>query len=126
MVTITNDGVEEVARKINGVSPEAAFTYMATGSGSTAELVTQGALTTENTLNGSARAAATCTYEATGISKWVKTFNFTGAVTLREIGIFTAASAGTMFCRHVLVADKVYANGESVEITITNTTARSA
>lgn len=124
MVTIVDAGIEETARKINGVSPGAAFTYMATGSASTAETTSQIGLGAENTTNGAQRAAATCTYEATGISKWVKTFSFTGPVTLREIGIYNASSGGTMFCRHVLSADKVYANGESVEITITDTLSR--
>lgn len=124
MAILTDAGLEAVARLINGVSAGAAFTYMALGSGSTAESASQTALVSENTTNGAARAAATCTYEATGISKWVKTFNFTGASTLREIGIFNAASTGTMLIRHVLAADKVYANGESVEITITNTLSR--
>lgn len=124
MVTIVDAGLEATARLINGVSAGAAFTYMATGSGSTAEATSQTALVTENTTNGAQRAAATCTYEATGISKWVKTFSFTGAVTLREIAILNASSNGTMFCRHVLSADKIYANGESVEITISNTLSR--
>lgn len=124
MAILTNAGLEAVARLINAVSAGAAFTYMALGSGSTAEAATQTALVTEITTNGGQRAAATCTYEATGVSKWVKTFSFSGNVTLREIGIFNAASTGTMLIRHVLAADKAYVNGESVEITITNTLSR--
>jgi hypothetical protein len=126
MATITDAGILTVAKLINGTDTPAAFTYMATGSGSTAEANAQTALVTENSANGSARAAATCTYEATGVSKWVKTFEFSGAVTVREIGIFNASSAGTMLLRHLLTADKVYGSGESVEITITNTTSRAA
>lgn len=123
MVLNTSAAIADIASKINGVSTTAAYTYMATGSGSTAESAAHTALVTENTLNGSARATATCTYESVGIAKLVKTFTFTGAVTVREIGIFNAASAGIMLCRHLLSADKVYANGESVEITITETLA---
>jgi hypothetical protein len=118
MATITNAGKLAVAKLLNGVDSVAAFTYMATGSGSTAEAATQTALVTENTANGSGRAAATCSYVADYKARFVNTFNFTGAVTIREIGIFNAPSAGTMLLRHVLTADKVYSNGESVEITV--------
>lgn len=124
MAITTNVGLEMMARLTCGVSAPAAFTYMAIGSGSTAEAATQTALVTEITTNGGARAAATCSYVATGISQWLKTFNFTGNVTLYEIGIFNASSAGSMLIRHVLTASKSYVNGESVEITITNTITR--
>lgn len=124
MTILTNAGLEAVARLINGATAGAAFTYVALGSGSTAEAATQTALVTELTTNGAARAAATCTYEATGISKWVITFNFTGSVTVRELAVLNASSAGTMLLRHLLTADKTYSSGESVEVTITNTLSR--
>jgi hypothetical protein len=126
MATITDAGLTVVAKRLNGSGADAAFTYIATGSGSTAESTSHTALVAENTANGSARATATCTQENTGDSKWVKTFNFTGNVTVREIGIFNAPSGGTMFLRHVLASDREYENGQSLEITITNTTSRGA
>jgi hypothetical protein len=126
MATITDAGITAVARRLNGSGADAAFAHIATGTGSTAESTSQTALVTENTANGSGRATATCTQENTGDSKWVRTFNFTGNVTVREIGIFNAPSAGTMLLRHVLASDRAYENGQSLEITITNTTSRSA
>ena len=78
MATITDAGLAVVAKRLNGSGADAAFTYIATGSGSTAESTSHTALVAENTANGSARATATCTQENTGDSKWVKTFTFTG------------------------------------------------
>lgn len=44
MATITNSGKLAAAKLLNGVDSVAAFTHMATGSGSTAEAATQTAL----------------------------------------------------------------------------------
>ncbi len=126
MATITDAGLAVVAKRLNGSGADAAFTQIATGTGSTAESTSHTALVTENTAGGSGRAAATCTQEGIGDSKWVRTFNFTGNVTVREIGIFNAPSGGTMFLRHVLSSNREYENGQSLEITITNTTSRGA
>jgi hypothetical protein len=126
MATITDAGLAVVAKRLNGSGADAAFTYIATGSGSTAESTSHTALVAENTANGSARATATCTQENTGDSKWVKTFTFTGNVTVREISIQNAPSGGTMYLRHVLASNREYENGQSLEITITNTTSRGA
>ncbi|WMW22734.1 hypothetical protein RE476_02630 [Methanolobus mangrovi] len=121
MTTIPDAGLDRVANLI-----ASDFTYMATGSSSTAEATTDTALGSENTLNGSARdVAGTITApatEATGVTKWVHTFNFTGAVTIREIAIFNASD--DMLIRNVLTADKNYVDGESVTITVTHTQQR--
>jgi hypothetical protein len=124
MVTLVDVGLAAVAKMINGAETIAAFTYMATGSGTTDESTSQTALIAENTSNGASRGAATCTYETLGISKWVRTFTFTGSVTINELGIFNASSGGTMLMRHKLAATKSYSDGESVEITLTNTSSR--
>ena len=124
MVTLVDAGLSAVAQMINGSGTIAPFTYMATGSGTTEESTSQTALIAENTLYGSARAQATCTYETLGISKWVHTFTFTNNLTVGELGIFNNSSAGTMLMRHKLAATKNYSNGESVEITLTNTSSR--
>jgi hypothetical protein len=123
MATITDAGLAATAKLLNGVDSVAPFTHMATGSGSTAESAGQTALVTENTAYGSARAAATCSYVADNKARWIREFDFTGTVTIREIGIFNASSAGTMLLRHVLTGDKVFESGESVEITIDVVTA---
>ena len=124
MVTLVDAGLSAVAQMINGSGTIDPFTYMATGSGTTEESTSQTALIAENTLYGSARAQATCTYETLGISKWVHTFTFTNNLTVGELGIFNNSSAGIMLMRHKLAATKNYSNGESVEITLTNTSSR--
>lgn len=121
---VTNDGIEAMARMLNGVSPPAAFTYIATGTGATAPLATDTALESENTLNGSARAAATCSFSSPGTSQWTYNFVFSGTVIIREVSVQNAASGGTMLLRGVLSENKTFTDGEAVEITITNTMVR--
>lgn len=126
MATIPAVGLLAVAKLLNGVDDVAAFTYMATGTDSTAEASTDTALGSENTSVGGERAAATCSYVSDYKARWVHEFTFTGDCTIRELGIFNDASAGSMLLRHVLAADKVYASGESVEVTIDITLAQSS
>lgn len=124
MATVVDDGLEIMAKQLNGVTTDPVI-KMATGSGSSAESTSDTALSSENSGNGSDRATCdTITYEATGKSKWVHQFDFTGEITVREIGLFD--DAGNLFMRHVLAADKSYISGESLEITLTNTIQRSA
>lgn len=123
MATITSPGLAATAKLLNGVDSVPAFTYLATGSGSTAEATGDSALDTENTANGSARMVATCSYVADNKARWIAEFTFTGTVTIREIGIFNAATGGTLLMRHVLTGDKIFESGESVEITIDVVTA---
>lgn len=124
MATVTNKGLEIMAKQLNGVTTDP-VTRMATGTSSTAESTADTQLGNENAGNGSDRATCdTIAYEDTGISKWVHQFNFTGSVTVREIGLFD--SAGNLFMRQVLSVDRLYASGESLEITLTNITQRSS
>ena len=118
MSTLMNAGKAEIAKLLNGTDTPTAFTYMAIGSGSTAEAATQTTLVTEITTNGGQRAAATCSSVANYTARWTKLFKFTGNVTLREVGIFNGSSSGDMLLRHVYPADKTYVNGESVEIIV--------
>jgi hypothetical protein len=122
MTTVTDTGVAAVSQIINWVSPvPAAFIYIANGSSSTAEGAEQNALGAENTLYGSARATADCSYVSPATCKWVKLFSFSGAVTIREVGIFNSGTVGgTMLLRHVFNENKTYGDGEAVEITVTN------
>jgi hypothetical protein len=106
---------------LNNVTPPAAFTYIGTGTGATAAASTDTTLETENTLYGASRAAATCTFASPGTSQWSYNFVFTDSVTIREVGIFNAASGGDMLLRNVLSENKTFTDGEAVEITITNT-----
>jgi hypothetical protein len=118
MGTISDLGIDAMARMLNGVSAPAAFTYMANGSGATAENFTQTQLVSENSLSGSARKAATCTFTSPGTSTWVATWYITGNVTIREFGIFNASSTGTMLYRRVLEANRSLVDGDSIESTV--------
>lgn len=119
MVTVVDKGIEIISKLINGVG-STPFTYMATGSGSTAEGTTQTALVTELTANGFARIAATCTNEGNTTAVWNKIFTCTTANTaVREVGIFdTATSGGNMCMRHCYASDKNIEVGQQLEITM--------
>ena len=113
---ITNAGKAQMA--LLGIDPSAVpFTYLAVGSGTTAEAATQTALVTEITTSGLGRAAATVTRSTTTVANDTlqldKTFTATGSVTVEEIGIFNDASAGTMLGRK-LTTSKALANGETL------------
>lgn len=124
LTVLTDDGIEATARMLNGVSPPAAFTYIATGTGATAAASTDNALEAENTLYGSARAVATCSFSSPGTSQWTHNFVFNGTVIIREVSVQNASSGGDMLLRGVLSENKTFSDGEAVEITITNTMVR--
>lgn len=117
---ITNTGLEYIAKNTNGVADNE-FIYMALGTGSTAASATNTTLGAENTLYGSARKQATCTYSSTGIATWNAQFSFTGAVTVREVGIFDSSSGGNLLYRRVLTANRVYADGDAAEFSVSFT-----
>jgi len=125
MATLVNKGLELKAKLLNGVST-APFTYIALGSGTTAEANDQTALVTEITTNGGARAAATCEYEADYKAKWTKTFSFTGSLSVNEVGIFNddGDPAGDMLMRHKFSATKAVEDGDSLQIIIKETESR--
>ena len=103
---ITAAGKAEAAGLMGDSGSPTAFTYLANGSGSTAFVKTQTALVTENTANGSARHAATVSLEDTTDTddtlRLLYQWTATGAVTIKEAGVFNASSAGTMLARKVL------------------------
>lgn len=123
MGTITNTGLEFMAKLINGVASNE-FTYIALGTDPTAENSADTALGAENTTNGSARKQATCTYISPGTASWNALFSFTGSVTVREIGIFDAPTGGNLLYRRVLSANRSYSDGDAAEFTITHTFVR--
>lgn len=109
-----------------GDSAPAPFIFIATGTGATVESAGHTALASENTSNGAQRVQATCTFVSPGTSQWSYLFAFSGSVIIRELGIFNALVGGTMLLRHVLSDNKNFSDGESVEITITNTMLRAS
>ena len=118
--TITNTGLAEIANLAGDVSTPAAFTYLATGTGTTAAAATDTALETEIADSGLERAAATVTRQTTSVAndtlQLVKSFAVSGTKAVTECGAFNDASAGIMLGRQVFSAINVV-SGDALEIT---------
>jgi len=116
---ITNAGKALIAL-LAGDASAVPFTYLAVGSGTTAEAATQTALVTEIAASGLARAAATVSRSTTNVTNDTlqldKTWTASGSVTVEEIGIFNDATTGTMLGRK-LTTSKALANGETLAAT---------
>lgn len=117
---VVNAGLAGIASRINGAGAEAAFTYIALGTGTTAAAAGNTALETEITTNGGERASATASRVTTTVSndtaQLVNTFNFTGTLAITESGVLNAASSGTLLARQVFSAINV-GNGDSLQVT---------
>jgi len=102
---IVNNGLERVARLINGDS-STYFRAIAIGTGPTAATNSDSALDDEFT-----RSTATLTYEASYKAKFTHTFTFGTGVseTITEAGIFDSAtvSGSTMLARLVFTGKEV-------------------
>lgn len=117
---VTNAGMAGMASRANGAGSEAAFTYIAIGTGTTAAAATDTALQTEITTGGGARASATASRVTTDVTndtaQLVNTFSFTSSFAVTESGVLNAASSGVLLARQVFSAINV-ANGDSLQIT---------
>lgn len=117
---ITNAGLAGLASRINGDGSEAAFTYLAVGTGTTAANAADTTLETEIADSGLARAAGTAsrttTTQTNDTARLTKTFSVTGTKAVTEIGILNAGSSGTLLCRQVFTAVNVQ-NGDSLAVT---------
>ena len=117
--TITKTGLAQIAL-LAGDASAVPFTYLAVGTDSTAAANTQTALVAEITDTGLERAAATVsrttTTETNDTLQLVKTWTASGSKTAEEIGIFNAASTGTMLGRKV-TGSKALSNGETLTAT---------
>lgn len=106
--TVTNTGKAGMASRFNGAGSEAAFTYLAVGTGSTAAAAGDTALGTEITGSGLARANATVsrvtTTQTNDTAQALYTWTASGSVSPSEAGIFNASSAGVMAARQVFTA----------------------
>lgn len=124
--TITNTGIAELANLAGNVSSPASFTYLAVGTNSTAVSASQTALVAEITDTGLARASATASRTTTTVTNdtlnLVYEWTATGSKTIEEMGVFNAASSGTMLSR-VLTGTKSLTNGEKYSLTYTLTLA---
>ena len=117
---ITSAGKAGLASRVNGDGSEAAFTYIAVGTGTTAANVADTALQTETATSGLSRAAGTASREQTTVANdtadITKTFSVTGSVAVTEAGLLNAASNGTLVARQVFSAVNVV-NGDSFAVT---------
>ncbi len=117
---VTNAGKAGVASRINGAGSEAAFTYIAVGTGTTAAAAGNTTLETETTDSGLARANATAsrvtTSQTNDTAQLQYTFSVTGTKAITESGVLNASSSGVLLCRQVFSAINVV-NGDSLQIT---------
>lgn len=117
---VTDAGKAGVASRINGSGAEAAFTYIAVGTGATAAAAGDTALQTETSTSGLSRVNATASRVTTDVTndtaRLTNTFTVTGTVAVTESGVLNAASVGTLLCRQVFSAINVV-NGDSLQIT---------
>ena len=117
--TIVNNGLERLAKLLNGVSS----TYIraiAIGTGNTAATTSDTALETEDQ-----RDTASLSYEADYKAKFTHTFEFLGATSVTEAGLFDSATASgsVMFNRTVFAAKECSADVDLI-VTATITVAR--
>ena len=114
--TITTAGMAQIAL-LAGDASAVPFTYIAVGTDSTAESSGHTTLTAEITDTGLARAAATVSRVTTTATndtlQLTHTWTASGSKTVEEVGIFNAASAGTMLGRKI-TGSKAVINGETL------------
>jgi len=119
---MTNASLAVISGLLGNTGAQVAFTYLAVGSGTTAEGNTLTALTTEITDHGLARAAATVdratTTQTNDTLRLTKTWTASGGSSdgVEEIGIFNDASVGVMLARK-LTGTKTVASGETLAAT---------
>jgi hypothetical protein len=117
---VTNAGLAGIASRDNGAGSEAAFTYIAVGTGTTAAAAGDTALETEVSTSGLSRANATASRTTTNTSndtaRLVYTFTVSGTVAVTESGVLNASSSGVLKCRQVFSAVNVV-NGDSLQVT---------
>lgn len=116
---ITNAGKAQIAL-LAGDASAVPFTYLAVGTSATAVAATDTTLTAEITTLGLARAAGTVSRITTTVTndtlQVVYTWTATGSVTVEEVGLFNASSAGTML-GHALTTSKVLVNTDTLTLT---------
>ena len=117
---VTNAGQAGIASRINGAGAEAAFTYIALGTGTNAANATDTTLQTELATSGLSRAAASVSRVTTDVTndtaRLTNTFSVTGSAAITESGVLNAASSGTLLARQVFSAVNVV-NTDSLSVT---------
>lgn len=117
---VTDAGKAGVASRINGAGAEAAFTYIAVGTGATAANAADTALQTELATSGLSRASGTASRVTTDVTndtaQLAVTFTVTGSQAVTEAGVLNAASNGVLLARQVFSAVNVV-NGDTWTVT---------
>lgn len=117
---VTDAGKAGVASRIGGADSEAAFTYIAVGTGTTAANAADTTLETELATSGLSRAAGTASRTTTDVTNDTatlsKSFSVTGTQAVTESGILNAASTGVLLARQTFAAVNVV-NGDTLVIT---------
>ncbi len=117
--TVTDAGIAEVVKLVAGEAADA-FTHIAIGTDSGASAVGNTTLGAEIDSDGGSRDTSTVTSETTNTTddtlQLVSGWNFTGALSITESGVFNDGSAGDMLCRQVFTALPVD-DGDSLTIT---------
>jgi hypothetical protein len=120
---VTNAGRALITNLIYDISTPTAPSYIGIGTGTTAAAATDTTLETEESGAGLNRAAATITSQTTTVSgdtgQSAITFTYTGGSdkAITEMGLFNAASGGTMVARTVF---PVYTLQTNDQFTITH------
>lgn len=114
---VVNTGLAWLAGALSGdvASPET-MKYIGIGTGTTAAAATQTALVTEVETRATGTQSRQTTDTASDTYRCVGSITMTANRSITEVGVFSAASAGTMFCRSVFTAE-VIASGNVLTVT---------
>lgn len=119
---VTDAGKAGMASRLNGSGSEAAFTYIAVGTGTTAAASGDTALQTEITDSGLARVSATASRVTVDVTndgaRLTTTFTVSGTKAVTESGVLNASSSGVLLARQVFSAINVV-SGDTLAITWT-------
>ena len=120
---VTVAGKTALAALLNGTAAgNSLVTHMGFGSGTTAAAASQTALTTELSGGGYARVSVTRSNPSAGVIQYQATLTgLSSSVTVQEVGLFSAATAGTMFARQLTGAVALSSASDSLQITWTVT-----
>jgi len=119
---IVNAGLAALMSVWNGDGAEAAFTYLAVGSDDTAVTAADTTLGTEIAASGLERVSATASRDTENVAndtgKLTHQWTASGVLAVKELGVFNAASAGTMFA-HKIITTKNLESGDTLTGTYT-------
>ena len=123
MATVTTAVLNDITGLIGNTGSKTAFTYLAVGTGTTAESAAHTQLVAETTTSGLERSTGTLTQQDTTHTKdtlqIVKTWTASGSVTIAEVmmGNNATADTGTMAFREKLSATKAVVSGDTYTLT---------